>query len=692
MAQIDEIKKARQESLKKAQELGWDPYASKYPKKQSIQECLESEGKAVQTAGRVISQRTHGNITFMDLRDAHDTIQLFFQKDVIGADAYKQLRHIDTGDFIGVKGEVMKTSAGEISIQPAEYTLLTKAMVPMPDDFYGLKDVETRYRKRYLDLLANEDVRKVFRTRTKVINLFREYLNQHGFEEVETPVLQPLYGGTTAKPFVTHHNALNADFYLRIAVELYLKRLMVGGYEKVYEMSKNFRNEGFSRQHNPEFTMLEFYWAYADYNDLMDFTEKMLSYIVKEVNDTYMVEFEGETYDFTPGWERKTFRDLYIEHLDIDLDAYPTEETFAAVVQERGLLDEEVVGYAMLLDEVYKKHIRPKLKGPMFVTDHPVELMVLAKRRADDQTKAASFQLLVNGAEFLTSYNELNNPTDQKERWLADMDEGKRGAAEFQLLDEDYIEALSYGMPPTAGWGLGVDRFVAFLTGQHAVKDVILFPTMKPDNPIPMDVPTQQNIADNAVESVPLKITREQAEKILSDHLENPNLRNHCRAVGATMRMLAEKLGGDPEIWEMAGLLHDADWEKTQNDPSEHTARTIEWIKEAGEDNQQLIECILTHNFHHNGYREPVSQMEWALYTCDELTGFIVAVALTRPDKKLDSVEVASVLKKFPAKAFAKPVDRDQIKMCEEKLGIPLEEFVGLTLKAMQDISDDLGL
>lgn len=685
MAQIDNIIQARKESLEKAKELGWNPYVSKFDKQQSIWEARDMEGQTVKTAGQITSFRTHGNIAFADLRDSSEHIQIFFEKNTLGDEAYKNLKLLDIGDYIGVEGQVMKTSAGEISIQPTSYTLLTKALMPTPDEFYGLKDVETRYRKRYLDLLTNPETREVFKIRTKVIRLFREYLDRNGFEEVETPVLQPLYGGTSAKPFTTHHNALDADFYLRIAVELYLKRLMVGGYERVYEVAKNFRNEGFSRQHNPEFTMLEFYWAYADYNDLMNFTEEMISYIIREVKGTYLVEYEGQEYDFAPGWERKTFAELFKEHLQINIDEITTEEALASVVKEKNLLDDMPVGYGFILDEVYKKHIRPHLKGPMFVTDYPVDLVPLAKRKEDDPTKAATFQLLVNGAEWLKAYNELNDPEDQKQRWLDDMKLGERGGEDFQMLDEDYIEALSYGMPPTAGWGLGVDRMVAFLANQHSIKDVILFPTMKPESSGPV-----QQAPDDADEQ--LTLTRDQAEDMLQKHLENNNLRNHCRAVGATMKALAKKLGGNPELWEMAGLLHDLDWEAAADDPSQHTGKTIEWMKESGEENETLVECILTHNYHNNGHRQPESLMEWSLYTCDELTGFIVAVALTRPDRKLASVETQSVLKKFPAKAFAKPVDREQIKMCEEKLGIPLEEFVDITLSAMQGISEDLGL
>lgn len=687
MAQIDEIRKDREATLAKVKELSWDPFASKFDKKNTIAEALSMEGQEVQTAGRVVSSRTHGNITFMDLRDPTGTIQLFFQKEVAG-EAYKYLRHIDLGDHIGVTGKVMKTTAGEISIQPASYELLTKAMMPLPSE---LKDVETRYRKRYLDLLVNEDVRDAFTTRSKVVSLFRRYMDDHGFMEVETPVLQPIYGGAYAKPFVTHCNALDSEFYLRIAVELYLKRLLVGGFEKVYEMGKNFRNEGFSRAHNPEFTMLEFYWAYADYEDLMKFSEEMIIHVVQEVNGSLTVESEGQTYDFTGPWERKTYRQLFIDHMQIDINDFPTEEALQKLVDEMKLLDEKVVGYGQMLDEMYKKHVRPHLKGPMFVTEYPLEIKALAKASKNDPTKSASFQLLINGMEMINAYNELNDPADQKARWEAEMKLMERGGEDYQVLDEDYIEALSYGMPPTAGWGMGIDRFVAFLTDQHTIKDVILFPTMRMEGKQENAQVVKPAVAVSS-EKADLTITKAQAKEILEAHLTTKNLIGHCLAVGATMRAIATRLGGDEDLWELVGMLHDADWDETRETPDQHTSKTIEWIKDAGENNQQLIDAILSHNHHHNGFRQPESPLEWALYTCDELTGFIVAVALIRPEKKLAPVEVKSILKRFPVTGFAKPVDREQIKMCEEKLGIPLEEFVEITLKAMQGISEELGL
>lgn len=696
MAQIDEIKKAKLEKLDAIRQKGWNPYVSKFNKEHNVQHALEHEGEKVVTAGKIMSLREHGDISFADLRDPSGEIQLFFKKEELGADLYEDIKLLDVGDYIGVEGTVTRTQTGQISILIARFTLLTKSILPHPNEWYGLKDTETRYRKRYLDLIMNENVRRIFETRSHVVRLLRNYMDTHGFLEVETPILQPLYGGASANPFKTYYNALDSEFYLRVAVELYLKRLIVGGFEKVYELGKDFRNEGFSRQHNPEFSMLEFYWAYADYNDLMTFTEEMLTHVIQEIKGSLKIQFEDKDFDFTPPWPRKQYAELFDEFLGFNLKDIDTEEKLKKLADEKKYLDEPVIGYGRMLDEIYKKHIRPQLHGPLFLIDHPVELKPLAKKREDDPSKSAGFQLLVSGMEFINAYNELNDPIDQRHRWEEDMKVGARGGKDFQVVDEDYIEALSYGMPPTAGWGMGVDRFTAFLTNQHAIKDVILFPTMRPEieqkkekNDLAEKVSTKSAVK---VSNVPLKMTRNQALNILETHIQNKNLRNHCKAVEATMRALARKFKADEDIWGIAGLLHDADWEETQNDFSEHTRKTIQWILDAGEDNEELIDIILTHNYKHNGHRQPESAAEWALYTCDELTGFIVAVALVRPEKKLAPVETSSVLKKFPATAFAKPVDREQIKMCEEKLGIPLEEFVEITLNAMKDVADDLGL
>lgn len=483
MATLDKIKSDRLKKLKKLQEKGINPYASFCCKKIDVAEALKKEGEEVEVVGRIFSKRGHGKLVFADLKDETGKIQLMFKYDLAGEKVFELLELLDIGDFVWAKGKVGKSLRGEISVFVEEFRIITKSLRPLPEKWHGLKDVEERYRQRYVDLLVNEEVRQVFLIRTKVIKLLREYLDKHGFIEVETPVLQPIYGGATAKPFITHHNALDIDLYLRISDELYLKRLIVGGFERVYEIGKDFRNEGMDRAHNPEFTMIEFYWAYVDYEFLMKFTEEMLSWIVEEVKGDYKVEYQGKVYNMKPPWRRLPYNQLFEERVGINLDEVDSEEKLLEEVKRRNLLEKEEipVGFGNLIDKLYKKHIRPNLEGPLFLIDHPVVLKPLAKRKDDDPTKVASFQLIIAGEEFINAYNELNDPIDQKNRWLEEMKLAEKGAEEYQVLDEDYIRALEYGMPPTAGWGLGIDRFVAFLTNQPTIKDVILFPTMRPE-------------------------------------------------------------------------------------------------------------------------------------------------------------------------------------------------------------------
>ncbi len=432
--------------------------------------------------GRLSAMRGHGKLIFADLTNEAGKKQVSFKADKL-PDKWEAVELLDVGDFLAVSGEEYTTQAGEPTVDVSDFTLLTKSFRPLPSSWYGFSDVEERYRQRYLDLLMNPEVKKTFQIRSKVISLLRQKMDTAGFLEVETPVLQPLYGGATAKPFTTHHNALDVNLFLRISDELYLKRLIVGGFEKVYEIGKDFRNEGIDRQHNPEFTMLEFYWAYANYENLMGFSEKILSEVVREITGSYKINYQGQDYDFTPPWPRVTYRDLILADTGIDIDKSTTEEELLAEIKGKGIeLDlTGVVGLAALLDTLYKKVSRPKIFGPMFLTDHPVILKPLAKRKSDDKSKSAGFQVVVAGAEWVNAYNELNDPKDQRTRWEEEMKLAKAGLSEYQVLDEDYIRALEYGMPPTAGWGLGIDRLVAFLTNQHSLKDVILFPTLRPE-------------------------------------------------------------------------------------------------------------------------------------------------------------------------------------------------------------------
>jgi lysyl-tRNA synthetase, class II len=479
---LDQIQKDRLKKLNNIKRLGIDPYPAKSHRKDLIEKARKGEKKNVVVAGRIRSLRPHGKIAFADLEDASGKIQLFFSlADLPGK--YEFLTNLDLGDFIEVSGEIFTTNAGEITVKVKDYTLLTKSIRPLPSAWYGLEDIEERYRQRYVDLIINPEVKKVFDTRHKVISLIRKFMEEKGFVEVETPTLQPIYGGATAKPFVTHHNALDAKLYLRIADELYLKRLIVGGYEKVFEICKDFRNEGIDKQHNPEFTMIEFYWAYADYHDLMVFTEEFVSTIVKQIHGSYKFEYEGVELDFKPPFKVVTFTELLKEHSGIDLDVAKTEEELLKAIKEKGIkLDlAGVVGYGPLIDELYKKVARPKVLQPTLVIEYPADMKPLAKRKAEDPTKSESVQLVAMGFELTNSYSELNDPIEQRKRWTDQLKLAKRGLHEHQVLDEDYIRALEYGMPPTAGWAIGIDRFVALLTNQHTLKDVILFPTLKPE-------------------------------------------------------------------------------------------------------------------------------------------------------------------------------------------------------------------
>lgn len=690
MNSLEQLRHERLKKLNALRDMQKDPYPQYSGERIAVEQALQMMDKPVTVTGRIMSVRGHGRLLFCDLHDESGKIQLMVKADVMGDEQYKLFQIVDMGDFLAAKGTVTKTVKGEISVLVESFTILTKSIRPLPEKWHGLKDIEERYRQRYVDLLVNPDVKQIFLTRTKVVKMLREYLDKNGFIEVETPVLQPLYGGASANPFVTHHKALDIDLYLRISDELYLKRLIVGGFERVYELSKDFRNEGMSKAHNPEFSMLEFYWAYVDYEKVMDFTEEMLSHIVKEIKGSYIVSFKGKDYDFTPPWPRKPFKALFSEYLDMDIDSFTSEADLLAYVREKKLMEDNAAfGFRDILDVVYKKHIRPKLEGPLFIVDYPYEMKPLAKRKKDDPTKSASFQLLVAGEEFINAYNELNDPIDQRKRWEEDMKLGEKGADDYQVVDEDYIRALEYGMPPTTGWGLGVDRFTAFLTDQHTIKDVILFPTMRPEDHVKRTI-GKTNAAPPQKKT--LTITRDIAFKLVDDNIQNKNLVKHCLAVEASMRALAKHFNQDEDLWGLVGLLHDADWEVTQNDAARHTHQTMEWLDKHGEKDTELREAILAHNHHHNGERPPETILEWALYTCDELTGIITATTLVRPDKKLASVDVKSVLKKFNTKSFAAAVDREQIRLCEEKLGINLEEFIAILLKAMQENAEKLGL
>ena len=482
-SRLQVLRDERLRKLKELQEKGINPYPSTAVRKQTIAQVRDMLDKEVHVVGRIMSLRGHGKISFADIQDESGKIQLLFRKDSLG-DVFDTTKLLDTGDFIQIAGKVIKTNAGEITVDVSAFILVSKSLRPLPDTWHGLTDVEERYRKRYVDLLMNPDVRKIFEVRFKIVKLLRLYLDEKGFIEVATPVLQPIYGGTTALPFITHHNALESDLYLRIADELYLKRLIVGGFEKVYEIGVDFRNEGIDRWHNPEFTQLEFYQAYVDYTEIMDMTEKMLSYIVKEITGSYTITYDGNEIDFTPPWGRVTYRDAILSQTGIDIDIEKTAEQLKKKIKEKHIPLElsSRADVFEILDNLMKSTVRPHIFKPMFFVDYPAFMRPLAKKKNDDASKVEAFQVVVAGTELINAYSELNDPIEQRARWEDEERRGKEGVTEHQVVDEDYIQALEYGMPPTAGWGMGIERFLAILTNQHSIKDVILFPTLRPVN------------------------------------------------------------------------------------------------------------------------------------------------------------------------------------------------------------------
>jgi lysyl-tRNA synthetase class 2 len=476
----------RKEKLKRLREKGIDPYPYAFKKTHLSSEIaeqsdrLEAEGEEVRVAGRIVALRPHGKTLFAHLKDGAGRIQIYVKKDEVGEEKFELWDFFDIGDFVGVTGKVFKTRTGEITVRASDFQILCKSLRPLPEKWHGLQDKELRYRQRYVDLIVNDDVKKIFLLRTELIRALREFLDGLGFVEVETPSLQPLYGGAFARPFVTHHNALDVDLYLRIADELYLKRLIVGGFEKVYEVCKVFRNEGMDRNHNPEFTMLELYQAYADYNDIMELYEKLLNHATTKVLGSNRFEFEGNQIDLTPPWKRLPMMEAIREHAGVDLAGKSEDEIRKAA---EGLEVKENLNRpkGKLIEAIFETKVQPKLIQPTFITDFPVEMSPLAKHHREKEGLTERFELFIGGCEMGNAFSELNDPLDQRERFKQQAELAKRGDEEAQVLDEDFIRALEYGMPPTGGLGFGVDRLVMVLSNTHSIREVIFFPQMRPE-------------------------------------------------------------------------------------------------------------------------------------------------------------------------------------------------------------------
>lgn len=483
MPEVEEQRQQRLAKIERLREQGIEPYPQRYERTHLAAEAKARfeplSGQELRLAGRILTVRRMGKVTFAHIADGSGKIQIYLRQDVLGIEKYADFKNLDIGDYIGVKGTLFRTRTGETTLEVTDLVLLCKSLRPLPDKWHGLTDVEKRYRQRYLDLLTNEETQRTFVLRSAIIRAIRRFLDERGFIEVETPILQPLYGGASARPFETYHNALDQRLYLRIASELYLKRLIVGGMDRVYEIGKNFRNEGISIKHNPEYTCLECYQAYADYHDIMSLVEEMIKSIAQETLGTVKISYQGHRIDLTPPWRRMTLREAILQYSGIDVDLYPDRDSLLPKVQELGLQSVPGTPRGKLIDQLFSSFVEPQLIQPTFLLDYPVDISPLAKRKTGHPDLVERFEGVVGGLEIANAFTELNDPLDQRERFTQQAEDRAAGDEEAHVMDEDFLLALEFGMPPTGGLGIGIDRLVMLLTDQPSIREVILFPHLR---------------------------------------------------------------------------------------------------------------------------------------------------------------------------------------------------------------------
>ena len=492
---MDELSEQRQQRIKKLDQLrdaGVAPYGMRFEVKdragqliklhgEKTRETLEQEKIPCTIAGRVVALRRFGKAAFAVLQDGADRLQTYLKKDLLSEQAYKVAEQLDLGDWIGVTGHLFRTKTNEFTVEVRELTFLSKALRPLPEKWHGLTDVETRYRQRYVDLIANPDVHAIFAMRSRMIAGIRAFLTDRGFLEVETPMMHPIPGGATAKPFVTHHNALGVDLYLRIAPELYLKRLIVGGFPRVFEINRNFRNEGISTIHNPEFTMLEFYVSYADYQDLIVLTEEMIAALALQILNKSVIEYQGNVINLSPPWRRWSYHQAILEVNKLDQSILKDRDKAVAAAKHLNVPVDPQWPLFNVINEIFEETVEPNLQQPTFITDYPIEISPLARRKDSNPSLTDRFELYIAGREIANAFSELNDPLDQRDRFEGQAAQRAAGDEEAHLVDEDFLRALEYGMPPTAGEGIGIDRLVMLFTDQASIRDVVLFPQLRPE-------------------------------------------------------------------------------------------------------------------------------------------------------------------------------------------------------------------
>ena len=683
---INQLLKVRREKLVALQENGKDPFViTKYDvthHSREIQDNFDTmEGKTVSIAGRIMSKRVMGKASFCNVQDLQGNIQSYVARDSIGEEPYADFKKYDVGDIVGVEGEVFKTKTGEISIHAAKVTLLSKSLQILPEKYHGLVNTDIRYRQRYTDLIMNEEVKSTFVMRSKIISSIRRYLDGQGFLEVETPMLVSNAGGAAARPFETHYNALDEDVKLRISLELYLKRLIVGGMERVYEIGRVFRNEGLDTRHNPEFTLMELYQAYTDYNGMMELTENMFRHVAQEVCGTTLIPYGEEMIDLGKPFARMTMVEAVKKYAGVDFDQIKDTAEAKKMADEKEVHYEERHKKGDILNLFFEEFVEEHLVQPTFILDHPIEISPLTKKKPDNPEYVERFELFITCREMCNAYSELNDPIDQRERFKAQEEALAAGDEEANTTDEDFLNALDIGMPPTGGIGYGIDRLVMLLTNSPAIRDVLLFPTMKSLEKKSSDSakPVKKDAGHAAKKST---ISREQALELLKKYNKESFHIQHALTVEGVMRWYAKELGHaeEEEFWSITGLLHDIDFELY---PEEHCKKAPELLREAGV-SEDMIYAVCSHGYGICSEDEPKLEMEKVLFAADELTGLIWSCALMRPSKSTMDMEVKSLKKKFKDKKFAAGCSRDVISQGAEMLGWELDELFDRTIQAMR--------
>lgn len=687
----------RAQKVHQLRDSGVNPYPAETNRSARIQDITErfdtymKDQSEFTITGRLRLFREHGKIAFAQIEDESGRIQLVFAKETLGDQFAEAIATYDVGDIVEVRGVAFLTKKEEQSVMVHDIAMLSKAVLPLPDKWHGIQDEEARYRKRYVDMIMNPELKDIFRKKSIFWNSIREFLTTEGFLEVETPVLENTAGGADAEPFVTHHNALDIDVYLRISMgELWQKRLMVAGFEKTFEIGRQFRNEGQSPEHLQDYTQMEFYMAYADYTDGMRLVERMYKQVIQSTFGTLQFHIRGFDIDFDQVWEHIDYVTEVRERTGIDIMKASVEE-MQAKLDELGVRYDPNDKKGRLMDLLWKQ-CRKEIAGPAFLVHHPVEVSPLAKRDPDNPELVQRFQVIIAGSELGNGYSELNDPFDQESRFEEQARMREEGDTEAQMHDADFVQALQHAMPPTCGFGLS-ERVFSFLMDKP-IKECVMFPLLRPEQPAEAAATEageeRTTGPDQSMEQIDPGMTLEEADAWLQEEMKDENLLRHSRATGYLMRAIAEKVGAaSPDAWHIAGLLHDIDWE--QCEAEDHAIIGSSMCAGRGI-HPVIVDAILEHNPHRKDATPPVTTMSKYLYSYEQLTGLIAACTFVRPDKSIHSVKLKSIKKKFKDKSFARGVERDTAKEGEAMTGMPLEEAMQICLEAMQAHAAELQL